>query len=451
MFLFNRNGPGFGRPSYRLGYRYGAARPLVSIVLALSVIFPSGLMTFKAGIFFIVLAMLLIPMLKSRVSLSLNLYLVSMFYAFVGLTWSCYGEMLGNPGALKVMTLMVIYPIFIPLCSPLYRREDASSLYKLFLACAWIIVATDLIYAFAYFTFTGNMMRTILTYIYGDVNTDVQLSSSSISVHLMNVNSIIFLLPFFLSYLFFSKSPAGKKVYIYLLVLLMFITGLLANRRALLLTAILGPATAFILTSEPRQRWDKVQNRRWWVLLCSIGIVIGIVFVLNPSISRYYLDLIASTFDFKDNESNHIRVSQFSSLLNGISDAPLWGHGAGAVASVVRSDVTPWVYELTYIAFIFQYGIICFLIYASGVVFLCWQLILSIKDKGRSSFEFYLLCGFISYMLANATNPYLGAFDSMWVLFIPYAVVNRRLLQRKLRIDLARANVSLTNCPHSNG
>ena len=442
--LFRRHGHGFDRS----GYRYGAVRPLVSMLLALCIIFPSGLMAFKMGIFFIVLAILSIQMVKSRVSLSLDLYLVSLFYAFIGLTWSCYGEMLGSPGAIKVMTLMVIYPILVPLCSPLYRRQDTSSLYKLFLACAWIIVATDLIYAFGYFSFVGNIMRMILTFIYGDLNTDVQLTDSNISVHLMNVNSIIFLLPFFLSYLFFCKSSAGKKGYIYLLVLLMFIAGLLANRRALLLTAILGPAIAFIFTSEPRRYRSKVQNRGWWVLLCSVGTVTCIVLALSPSVSKYYLDLIASTFDFSSNESNQIRVSQFASLMDGISDAPLWGHGAGAVASVIRSEVTPWVYELTYVAFIFQYGIICFLVYASGVVFLCWQLILSIKHKGRSSFEFYFLCGFISYLLANASNPYLGAFDSMWVLFIPYAIVNRRLLQRKLWIDVTRANVSFTNCPN---
>jgi hypothetical protein len=434
MFLSNSNGLGINRSEYG----YGAARLLVIILLAISIIFPGGLIPVKVGVFLLILVIVVISMITGRVSLSLNLYLLSLFYALVGLAWSFYGELLGNPGAMKVMTVMVAYPILFPLFSPLYREEDNSSLYRLFLICAWIIVAIDLVYVLNYFNSIGNTLHTILTSIYGDVKTDVQFADNNVSIQLMNVNSIIFLLPFFLSYLFFSKSRGGK-VYIYILVLLMITTGLLANRRAVLLTAILGPVIAFFITTNSPQDQGKLKGSRWWIVSFTIALVIWIFYSVHSSVLKYYIDLTISTFNFTDDYSNGIRVSQFHSLLDGIYDAPFWGHGAGAVAGVIRSVQTPWTYELTYVAFIFHYGIICFVIYAFGIVFLCRQLISSIKKNGRSSFEFYFLSGFISFMLANATNPYLESFDFMWVLFIPYAIVNRRLLQRKLRIDLAPA------------
>jgi O-antigen ligase len=142
---------------------------------------------------------------------------------------------------------------------------------------------------------------------------------------------------------------------------------------------------------------------------------------------KYYVDVITSILNFTDNRSNLERLYQYNSLKTGILDAPLVGYGAGAVAHYVRSTTWPWLYELYYLAFIFQYGIIGFSIYALGVAFLCLELLRAVKKKGRSSFEYYLLSGFIAFMLANATNPYLPSFDFMWIIFIPYAIVNRRL------------------------
>jgi hypothetical protein len=116
--------------------------------------------------------------------------------------------------------------------------------------------------------------------------------------------------------------------------------------------------------------------------------------------------------------------------MRGIVGAPLFGSGAGAAADYVRSFDTPWAYELTYVSFVFQYGFFGFLIYASGIIYLVRQLILLINRNGRSSFEFYFLSGFIGFMLANATNPYLSSFDCMWIIFIPYAIINIKLISR---------------------
>jgi hypothetical protein len=440
MSLSNSAGIGFNQS----GYGDGVARLLVAVSLSISIIFPGGFMPIQAGVFLLLLVIVLIGMLIGRVSLSLPLYLLSLFYALIGLAWSFYGEMLGTPGAMKVMAVMVAYPILVPLCSPLYREEDNSSLYSLFLVCAWIMVGLDLVFMLDYCGAIGNTLHTIFDSVWAGAGSNQEVDHGIVGIHLMNTVSMIFLLPFILSYLFFSKSRSGK-IHIYLLVLLMITAAFLANRRALLLTAILGPVIAFLLTVNSKQSKGKLKTRRVWIVLLTIALVVWILLAMDTSIYEYYIDLILSAFDFTSDDSNLARVSQFHSLLEGISEAPLWGHGAGAVAGIVRSDGTPWAYELTYVAFVFQYGIICFLIYAFGIVFLCWQLISSIREKGRSSFEFYLLSGFIAFMLANASNPYLGSFDSMWALFIPYAVVNRRLLQRKLRIDLAPVKLSLSN------
>jgi hypothetical protein len=341
--------------------------------------------------------------------------------------------MRGNPGAISVMTVMVFYPLLIPLCASLYRKEDSDSLYRLIHICAWIVLATDLVYVLAYSTYVGHLLQTVFDHLYSSsaaaaVNYDTYAKKFS----LQNIVSIVFILPFFISSLLFPK-PGSGRIHIFLIVLLGIFVAVLTGRRAVLVSMIVGPAIAFILTiTRSHNLVNAKQTSSWrWLLIVALTISICIYLAFEWTGIEYSTNLINSTFNFTDNESNLERVYQYHSLMRGIYDAPMFGHGAGAVADYIRTIETPWAYELSYVLIIFQYGIIGFLLYALGIVFLCWHLISSIKEKGRSSFEFYFLSGFIAFMIANATNPYLAKFDSMWIVFIPYAIVNRKFILSK--------------------
>ncbi|HBD3887813.1 TPA: hypothetical protein KJF53_003784, partial [Escherichia coli] len=94
------------------------------------------------------------------------------------------------------------------------------------------------------------------------------------------------------------------------------------------------------------------------------------------------------------------------------------------------SDSQPWAYELSYIAFLFQFGLVGFFIYLMGILFIIYTLIRRVKFVGRNSMEFCFLSGFISFMIANATNPYLLKFDYMWLIFIPLGIANSILVKK---------------------
>jgi hypothetical protein len=68
MFLSNSNVLGINRSEYG----YGVARLLVIILLALSIIFPSGLMPIKAGVFVLNLVIVLIGMTLPPQNVSLS-------------------------------------------------------------------------------------------------------------------------------------------------------------------------------------------------------------------------------------------------------------------------------------------------------------------------------------------------------------------------------------------
>jgi hypothetical protein len=407
-----------------------SARLLVMLLISLSILVPTSLafLNIKASILLVILLMVFTGMLTGQAHLSGRLYMAAFFYATIGLAWSLYGVIRENPGAIPVISVMVVYPLAIPLCSSLYRRNDNSSLYDLFYVCAWLLAASDLIYILAASSYAGTLLTRFYTSQYpssGVVGNDAFLKFT-----LPNITSIIFLLPFFISALLFSKTPKAK-VYVAPVVLLLIAVGAMSGRRGLILSTILGPAIAFMFTRRhSRELNKKTVNWRWGLSTPLVVIAISLCIYLSVSFvgKDYYINQVISIFDFTSNASNLVRVDQFRSLMRGIVEAPVFGSGAGAAADYIRTYKTPWAYELTYVSFVFQYGLLGFLIYASGILYLIRRLILSSKQKGRSSFEFYFLSGFIGFMLANATNPYLNSFDCMWIIFIPYAIINMELI-----------------------
>ncbi len=415
--------------AYWTGLRENSARFLVTTLLALSILFPTVFQLVKAAILLVALVIILSGALINQVPLSRRLYFFSCLYAFVGLTWSFYGEIRSNPGAMSMMTVMVLYPLLIPLCTSLYRERDSGSLYRIFLICAWIIAITDLVYVLAYSTYIGDILQTFYNYLYSDWAV-VDTNDVYTKFTLPNISSLIFLIPFFLSSLLFSESRKVKS-HSFFIVLLTLPVAALSGRRALLVSMVVGPAIAIIITitrSHSRIKVKRASSWWWWSLIIAIAISIWIYLAVYWVGLAYYTDQINSIFDFKDNQSNLERAYQFHSMMRGIHDAPWFGHGAGAVADYIRSNEMPWAYELYYISIMFQYGIVGFVLYAVGIIFLCWKLISSVREKGRSSFEFCLLSGFIAFLIANATNPYLAKFDYMWIVFIPYAIVNLKLI-----------------------
>jgi len=154
------------------------------------------------------------------------------------------------------------------------------------------------------------------------------------------------------------------------------------------------------------------------------------VFFLNGDM---ILANVGSIFNFDSNASNLERMFQFDALVQGICDNPVFGAGAGAVAAYSRSDTQPWAYELYYIAVAFQYGLIAFIIYSSGIMYLLWNqakcACSKTLDEPSRLFFVCFLSGFISFIISSATNPYLCTFDYMWVIFIPVIMINAKNTQ----------------------
>ncbi|MFG0408008.1 O-antigen ligase family protein [Pseudomonas sp. FYR_11] len=390
---------------------------VAGLILLLSLVFPTSFTAFKTVALLLPLSCLLlggdgVGKVDSR------LFWAALMFSFIGLGWSFYGTVQDNPGALRVLTVMVVYPTLFTILAMLYQG-NSHGLERLLVASGLLIVLLDLGFVLGEIVLPGNPLSASLRALYGN-EAVVDYGSGYLKFTLPNVSSVIFLLSFMLCRVICQRFSLLGGVTLLGLVLVVLFSG----RRVILITAVLGPVIAYCLS------WGAPGGRGSALFKLSLffcgGVALAIfVYSLWPD---YIYERVSSIFDFAADASNSERAIQFDSLIDGIVVNPFWGSGAGAVASYVRSEEMPWAYELFYVSLILQYGFFGFSLYAAGVMFLIVFLAREVRRNGRESFEFYYLCGLISFLLATATNPYLAKFDYMWVLFVPVALLNYRLV-----------------------
>lgn len=213
------------------------------------------------------------------------------------------------------------------------------------------------------------------------------------------------------------------------------------SRRSFMLSLVLAPFFYILLNFLFLK---KKKERRY------INKIIKIVFLLMVVIIALLLiyDNLSEDFDLKEfveffkrafklvksveknvDNSSYERGKQAIALIEGWKTNLFFGHGTAANASVIRSDV-PGMYELTYLAILFQRGTIGFLIYVSVFAFLIFKMIsLGMKYKEIRQFLFAIIAAFGCFLIANGTNPYLEAFDHLWYIFIPLVII--KLLEQE--------------------
>ncbi|MEN5035220.1 hypothetical protein [Pseudomonas sp. TWI929] len=394
------------------------ARQVAGLILLLSLVFPTSFTAFKTVALVLPLGCLLVG--GGGVGrLDKRLICAAMVFSFIGLGWSLYGTVVGNLGALRVLNVMVVYPVLFTILAMLYRG-DSHGLERLLVFAGLLIVMIDLGFVLGEIVLPGNPLGATLRALYGD-EAVVDHGAGYLKFTLPNVSSVIFLLSFMLCRIICQRINLTGLVTFLGLVLVVLLSG----RRVILVTAIFGPVIAYCMS------WGAPGGRG--SALFKVGLsVSGAIFLAAFMYSlwpEYIYERVSSIFEFGAGASNLERTYQFVALMDGIYAHPFWGAGAGAVADYIRSEEMPWAYELFYVALIFQYGLLGFSIYAMGVFLLMVFLAREVRRKGRDSFEFYYLCGLISFLLATATNPYLAKFDYMWVLFVPVALLNHRLIE----------------------
>lgn len=97
---------------------------------------------------------------------------------------------------------------------------------------------------------------------------------------------------------------------------------------------------------------------------------IGIIAISSLVWFRPMVEMLCFRF-FSDNvaEADSVRTEQIRELVIGIKNAPIWGHGMGSfLPDLIRSEEIPFSYEAEYLSFIYQLGIVGFIILIVGIL-----------------------------------------------------------------------------------
>lgn len=389
---------------------------LFSFMLCFFCVFPSILIEVK---FLTLCVLMLFSLFFLREKISLISLCILLVLVSTGLWGSLYGVINSAPGALPVLRVMVIYPVLFFFISLMYRTEYNQSFLSLFLWIALIVGAFLLIFNILTIYVPNNGFVSFLQEQYKGLAV-VDHQNGYFKFTLPTVTSVVYFLPF--SIALFLCNKVYRK-WAFLSICILSAVAILSGRRAIFIMTILGVIMVFLLT---KNKYHNAENKIKVLNLISIFMVMFLLLLLlsfQDGWLEFYLSRIYSIFDFVSDDSNVERTLQFRSLMNGVYNAPFWGAGAGAGTDYSRSDTMSWAYELSYVALIYQYGIIGGGIYFAIAIYLIYKMISFVNIEGRDSFYFPFLCGMISFLFANATNPYLGKLDYIWVILFPFIFI----------------------------
>ena len=243
----------------------------------------------------------------------------------------------------------------------------------------------------------------------------------------VSLSTLVFAIPYVLA-LIFSNRPIKKlhikKVVLYLVIVFGLISVILSGRRALIVTSILSIFTYYLLfLFLPQQERISIFRQQRKLIFKGLLIVVPVFlwFIISHDIDiGAYID----SFTKFNPESDNVRILQAKSLFNAFSEYPIFGSGHGTYTDVIRSE-KPWRYELSYLSLLFHTGIVGVLLYASGILWIYYKGIIIIKNGGDNAvIMIALLNGLTAMMISYMTNPYLNAFDILWVIFLPVSYIN---------------------------
>ena len=393
-------------------------------------------------------SILVASFLNGYLRLHYTVLLWVLFMVSIGLFFMLRGLFNGAPGALRFSTVYVIWPlVYALLVAGAARQAVVDAIFRTIIVASIAIGAYGLVYVL----YSAGWWPAAL-YIPIDQGQMIGFYNGYIRINLHFLSSLLFLVPFLMASLMCWQKEYGLPVpshclWVALIVCLML--ALLSGRRMIWLTTALSPLVAFCLIVFFPGAMRRSAMRKTIGVFLSSGILIVAISVFLSYVYGFSWDKLADSFlkgfDWSIDKGAVVRSQQFFALLKGWAASPWLGSGTGAVVQgCVRSDTQPWAYELYYLSLLFHVGIIGFILYSYGVIWIYWMGIRIIRSGHRLSlYMLPVLVGTTCFLIGSATNPYLPKFDSMWVIFLPVTVINLWLL------DTSKSQRNIEGCNQS--
>ena len=364
-----------------------------------------------------------------------------LFYASVGVIWIELGVLNRTPGAIPVATIYLIWPLaYLFFINQLNGLDQFNRLAVVFFVVTALGIVADVGYVLERLGFVPGALFELL-----ESNNRFGFTPAGPSYSSNRVGLNLFTIPFLISLLMYRRVPGeggDRSLVLWGLLIPLLVLTLISQRRAIYLVVFLSPFTALLLHGLLPRRVDERSRTPQLIVPALVFVLLLASLAFAGFFEAFNWDALRQ--DFVDafnlegtaaggNFAENARAFQLTALLEGWSQTPWIGAGHGANVELLRSGEMPWAYELTYVALLYQTGIIGFLAYFAGVAWIILHLVQIMRSAPRyRMYAYALLNGLIGFLIGSATNPYLLSFDFLWTIFIPAALVNLYLYERDL-------------------
>lgn len=406
---------------------------IIFVFFLLSISLPKVYSNLKLSLLFILFVLALLHILNdSHCKLSNNIlmwYMLFIFYHFIWISLGFFNQ--NNTEALiGTFRLFIIYPlIFLVFTYALSNSNKINILFKVIFLANFLIA----MYTIMLFIDAINLMNLDFLYrVTFSIGKGVHEGYTKVGGE--NITSLFFTFPFVL----FSYKNINYKHKKFMIINIFFtiIAIIISGRRMIQLIALF----AIIMYLFPKLNVKKKFKYKQLINQVLILSMSGIIFYLAANVLNNYFTfdtLFQRVIAAFEPSSDNVRYVQVVELLKAFSEKPILGVGFGkGITSIVRSTARPWSYEVTYVLTLYQTGLLGFSMFAS---LLFYNIYLSCKLKKRYPDDNYitpLLYGYIFFLIACFSNPLLGSFDFMWVLYIiptyyNFLVINKKSIDNK--------------------
>jgi hypothetical protein len=374
-------------------------------------------------------------LLRRRIALHPAILMWTLFMVVTGLGFMLLGLVNDGPGALRSGTVYVLWPlVYTLLIAGIRNIEIVEGIFRI------LLIATIAIgmYSLSFILYRTGRLPGFL-YVRLDQGQALGFVHGQIAYRLHSLNSLFFIVPFLITILLVW--PRGfempvSRFWLWIAFILGMVSVLLSGRRALWLVVAITPFLVFLFRLFVISNYRLANGRSVIKVLLGVSTVALVTYYYLHTTYGFSVVDVANRFlegfDVTAYRGTLVRRKQLSALLQGWWESPLVGTGHGTAASYVRGDENSWTYELTYISLLFHTGILGFLIYASGVVWIIWMGLKVVRSKGKlGNFAFPVLIGTSCFLIGSATNPYIVTFDYVWIIFLPIALINLWLLSHR--------------------
>jgi hypothetical protein len=274
-------------------------------------------------------------------------------------------------------------------------------------------------------TFYG--LAIVPSFISEPLNMKMGIHGGYTDTSLTSVTSLIFIAPsVFCLYIYENDFYKTNKILVNISLVCTLIAVLFTGRRVLqiifLMTPILSIIYFVIVIKADVFKRVKLSVIKFYIL---IPFMISLLFL---TIFDLDLDSLMNRWNGLSLSEQPERINQLYSLYEGLASKPIFGHGSGAVADVIRSSNAPWHYELTYSYLLFSTGVFGFvsLFVLVGGSFILATSRLSLYRSNKIEIT-SIMFGFLMFFVSVATNPYFSGFDTLFIVsLIPFILFSNR-------------------------